>query len=156
MGGPALAGPLRVYTGAQETPMKPAGTVSQDVNLIRRAFELFDEGGMAAAAELFDPEIEWRTTGLISQGATYHGVHDVLAYGRKFDSAFEGLHFKPLEFIERGDAVIVPTKLSARGAHGGGKVEVVLTYACWVRDGRIRRVRSFRSREAALREINAP
>ena len=136
--------------------MNQAGTVSEEVALIRRAFERFDEGGMAAAAELFDPDIEWRTTGLISQGATYRGIDDVLDYGRKFDAAFEGLHFKPLSFIERGNAVIVPTKLSARGAHGGGKVEVILTYACWVRDGKICRVRSFRSREAALREISGP
>jgi ketosteroid isomerase-like protein len=136
--------------------MNQAGTVSEDVSLIRKAFALFDQGGMAAAAELLAPDIEWRTTGLISQGATYHGIQDVLAYGRKFDGAFEGLHFKPLDFIERGNAVIVPTKLSARGTHGGGKVEVILTYACWVRDGKICRVRSFRSREAALREISGP
>lgn len=130
--------------------------VSEDVAVIRRAFELFDQGGMAAAAELFDPGIEWRTTGLISQGATYKGMDDVLSYGRKFDAAFEGLHFRPLDFIERGAAVVVPTKLSARGTHGGGKMEVILTYACWVRDGKIVRVRSFRSREAALREVSAP
>lgn len=136
--------------------MNQAGTVSEDVALIRKAFDLFDQGGMAAAAELFAPDIEWRTTGLISRGATYRGVKDVLAYGRKFDGAFEGLHFKPLDFIERGNTVVVPTKLSARGAHGGGKVEVILTYACWVRDGKIARVRSFRSREAALREVSAP
>lgn len=130
--------------------------LSDNVALIRRAFEAFDRGGMAAAAELFSPQIEWRTTGLISQGATYRGIDDVLAYGRKFDGAFEGLHFKPLDFIERGDAVIVPTKLSARGKEGGGKMEVILTYACWVTDGKIARVRSFRSREAALREISGP
>ena len=136
--------------------MNQAETVRDDVAVIRKAFELFDQGGMAAAAELFAPDIEWRTTGLISQGATYRGLDDVLAYGRKFDGAFEGLHFKPLDFIERENVVIVPTKLSARGAHGGGKMEVILTYACWVRDGKICRVRSFRSREAALREISAP
>lgn len=136
--------------------MNQAGTVSEDVALIRKAFDLFDQGGMRAAAELFAPDIEWTTTGLISQGATYRGIEDVLAYGRKFDGAFEGLHFKPLDFIERGETVIVPTKLSARGAHGGGKVEVILTYACWVRGGRIQRVRSFRSRQAALNAISGP
>lgn len=136
--------------------MKDTVTVSEQAALIKRAFELFDQGGMSAAGELFAADIEWRTTGLISQGATYHGRDDVLAYGRKFDAAFEGLHFRPLEFIERGDCVIVPTKLSARGARGGGKVEVILTYACWVRDGRIARVHSFRSREAALRSVSAP
>ena len=135
--------------------MENVSTVSEEVALIKRAFERFDEGGMAAAAELLHPDIEWRTTGLISQGATYRGIDDVLAYGRKFDGAFEGLHFKPLDFIERGGAVIVPTKLSARGAHGGGKVEVILTYACWTRDGKVAKVRSFRSREAALREIGS-
>lgn len=135
--------------------MENVGTVSEEVALIRRAFELFDRGGMAAAADLLHPDVEWRTTGLISHGATYRGIDDVLAYGRRFDAAFEGLHFKPLDFIQRGDAVIVPTKLSARGTGGGGKVEVILTYACWVREGRIARVRSFRSREAALREFAA-
>jgi ketosteroid isomerase-like protein len=136
--------------------MNQAGTVSEAVALIKKAFELFDQGGMAAAAELLADDIEWQTTGLISQGATYRGMDDVLAYGRRFDGAFEGLHFKPLSFIERGDCVIVPTKLSARGTHGGGKMEVILTYACWVRDGKISRVRSFRSRDAALKAISGP
>lgn len=136
--------------------MEKVGTVSQDVALIRKAFELFDQGGMAAAADLFAPDIEWTTSGLISQGATYRGLEDVVAFGRRFDGAFEGLHFKPLDFIQRGDCIIVPTRLSARGAHGGGKVEVILTYACWVRDGKIARVRSFRSREAALRSVSGP
>ena len=135
--------------------MDQVETLTEEVAIIRKAFEAFDRGGMAAAAEYFDPAIEWRTTGVIDPGATYRGMDEVLAYGRRFDAAFEGLHFKPLSFIERPPAVVVPTRLSARGTHGGGKVELVLTYACWVRNGKLVRVRSFRSREAALRELEA-
>ena len=78
---------------------------------------------------------------------------DTVAEGlATYASNFQDLRFEPLEFVPCGEAVVVPTHLTGRGA-SGADMQMVLTLAFWIRDGKIARVRTYMSRDEALNEL---
>jgi ketosteroid isomerase-like protein len=121
--------------------------LDHQIALIREAAEAYNGGGVAAVEAYFDDAIELREAGMFIEAATYRGKAAVVKYFRRVDAAFEDIQLVPLEFIERPPAVVVPLRLSAHA----GKLRMIVTTAFWIHDRKIRRMQTFRSREAALR-----
>src|SRR5688572_15179195 len=95
----------------------------EDVETIRRATDAFNRGGVEAALEFFDPDIEWTTTGIFLEPGTYRGHEGVRRYMGALATELEDLHNEPEEFIDVGEQVVVPFRLSARGRQSGAPVE---------------------------------
>lgn len=121
-------------------------TFAEEIALIREVTDAFNRGGIQAAEAYFDEAIEHREPGLFVAPGTYRGKADVVKYFRQVEAAFEDIHLEPLEFIDRPPALVVPFRLAAHG----GRLKMIVTSAFWFREGRVRRIWTFRSREAAL------
>jgi ketosteroid isomerase-like protein len=123
-----------------------------ETTVIQQALEAFNSGGVEATREFADPEIQFEGAGIVIPREAMRGL-DVVAEGlADYASRFEDLRFAPLEFVSCGEAVVVPTHLTGRGP-SGADLQLVLTLAFWLRDGKITRVRTYMSREEALEEL---
>jgi uncharacterized protein len=123
----------------------------ENVEIVRRASAAFNRGGVEAALEYFDPEVEWTTTGIFLEAGTYRGHKGALEYMGALATELEDLHSEPETFIDAGDQVVVPFRLSGRGKQSGAPVVFtgILVYA--LRGGKILRIRNYTDRDEAFK-----
>lgn len=125
---------------------------SDDADLVRRAFEAWNAGGVNAVERFFDDLIEWHDVPEMPWTAVYRGRPAVAEYLREFEpSGVMALRFDLAELRPVGDEVLAVVEVRATGAGSG----VALTgqefaYLWQVRDANIVRVRVFLDRENAL------
>jgi ketosteroid isomerase-like protein len=122
----------------------------ENVETIRRATDAFNRGGVEAALEFFDPDIEWTTTGIFLEPGTYRGHEGVRRYMGALATELEDLHNEPEEFIDVGEQVVVPFRLSARGRQSGAPVEFSGALVYSLRGGKIFRIRNYTEKAEAL------
>lgn len=125
-----------------------------ETTVIQQALEAFNTGGVEATRPFADPDIQFEGAGMVIPREAMIGLDTVAEGLASYAAAFEELRFEPLEFLSCGDAVVVPTHLTGRGP-SGADLQLVLTLAFWLRDGKIARVRSFMSRDEALDELGS-
>ena len=123
----------------------------ENVELARRGFEAFARGGRDAVVELLDPEIElWLPSGLIQAGGTYRGHEAVLGWMKEWAEAWDEIEYKPEEFIEADDAVVVGVLYDGRGKASGVRTEGRFWYVFKYRNARLRRWELYPDRAHAL------
>jgi ketosteroid isomerase-like protein len=64
--------------------------------------------------------------------------------------AFEDYRIETKDFIEAGDAVVVPVRISGRGRTSGAKLETRLAHLWVLRNGRVIRGEVYRTADEAL------
>jgi ketosteroid isomerase-like protein len=108
-----------------------------NVELIRRAYDAFNEGDLDALIECYSPDAE-QVAPMV--GELHRGRDEIR---RSFASYFEVVekhHTEPIEFIEVGEHVVVPVRLHGRLRHTGITDEMIPTemvHAFAVREGQI-------------------
>jgi ketosteroid isomerase-like protein len=127
----------------------------ENVEVVRRSWEALEHGGLDAAAEFWDPGIEWRAVeGALDDIGVFSGRDTMRRYYEEWVSTFDEFRAGPEEIIfASGDLVgaVIRTAGRARGSAGWveGRYAVVYT----VRGGRIVRGREYatagQAREAA-------
>jgi uncharacterized protein len=124
----------------------------ENVELVRRAFEVWQRGDDAAALEFYaeDVEVDARH---FPEGRVYHGREGVSEFVRGYVGTFEDYRLEVEEIVDAGDDVLVLTRESGRSRGVGvpidGRFALVLTVA----DGLIVRWRGFVDRDEALRSV---
>jgi ketosteroid isomerase-like protein len=128
-------------------------TASSDV--VRRYFRTFESGGVDAAAEFWDPEIEWRAMEGAADDAGVIRGHDALRrYYQDWIDTLAELRAEVEEILfESGERVAVGVRNSGRGRVSGAAAEGRYYVACVVRDGRIVAGREYATREQALEGV---
>jgi ketosteroid isomerase-like protein len=121
-----------------------------------RVFELFTEADLDwdVLSELVDPEIVWEVRSDFPDAGVYRGYDGLRQLSDAFDDVVEATWYRPLEFIEADDAVVVPLRWGGRGK--GSQTPFAEREETWVftlRDGRIRRVREYATKRAALEAV---
>ena len=130
----------------------------ENVEIARQAHEAFNRPDLGvfdldAFYRLTDPDlvVDWsRSAGL--EAGIYRGEAASRGLWSTFFEAFERVVVEPLEFIERGESVVIPHHLRAWGRDGlevDARSTVVLTF----RDGRIIETRLFRQTAEALKAV---
>src|SRR5215211_7853167 len=108
-----------------------------NVEIVRRGYRAFEEGGVEAIIEFLDPAIEWHMSAAFTRTPrTYRGHADVGA--------------DPHEFIDAGDRVIVPVRLHGRLRETGEPVAYELVQLWLGRDGKAVRLNTYPNRETAV------
>jgi ketosteroid isomerase-like protein len=92
---------------------------------------------------------------MVDREAVYKGWAGMRRRDQHFRESWgesgEEYEFRPLEFIDAGDGVVlVPVTMSVVGRGSGAPLETLMAFAYEVRDGKIVRDRAFTSKEAAL------
>ncbi len=127
-----------------------------NVETVRRAYEIFARGDREAAMQLLDPGVVWYpAVDLLTRQSIYHGPEAVcdLVFD-EIPSLLEGFHTELLEVHDvADDRVLAIARLGGRVA--GNETEVRQTFGqlFHVRDGRAVRMESYPSRREALEAV---
>ena len=123
----------------------------ENLEIVRRSFEAFAREGPEAVVDFWDPDIElWMPSGLIQAGGTYRGHAEVLDWMRDWAEAWEEIDYKPEEFTEAGDSVLVSVLYDGRGKGSGVRVEGRFWYLITLRNGKTVRWELYPERTQAL------
>jgi ketosteroid isomerase-like protein len=123
----------------------------ENVEIVRRAFEAFAREGPAAVVDFWDPEIElWLPSGMVQAGGTYRGHAAVLEWMKEWAEAWDEIDYKPEEFTEAGDSVLVSVLYDGRGKGSGVRVEGRFWYLITLRNGKTVRWELYPEKTQAL------
>jgi ketosteroid isomerase-like protein len=128
-----------------------------NLDLVRRGFEILDQGGVEALLSFIHPEFEVTTpAGLAAEPDTYRGPEGVRRYFESFYEAMDRVEFAPQRFLAVGELTVVELILRARGRTTGIETEQHISQIWELRDGQAIRVRVFAAFEEAIAAAQAP
>jgi ketosteroid isomerase-like protein len=124
-----------------------------NVELARRAFEAIATGGLPAALDFLDPEIEFEPPhDALEQRGTFKGHAAVRDRWDLLLEPFDDVRMEIEELIEADDeTVVVVFRIRARGKASGAPVEMRLAHVIAVRDGKVVRMKAYLDPEEARR-----
>jgi ketosteroid isomerase-like protein len=106
---------------------------SENVELIKRAFDAFRRGELTELVEIVDPEIEWHEPA----GAVRRGHAELLASWQAYDGKWKRFEVEPRRLLDAGDHVVVTGLFHARARDTGTEVEIPFAHVYRLRDGRV-------------------
>ena len=124
----------------------------ENVEVVREAFEAYQEGNPEKTAQLIDSEVEFRgTVGGLEEGRVAHGLTQIEQTFEADDlEAWEERRLEAEEFIDAGDDVVVLLHEYRRGRGSGVELELDTAVVVAVSGGRVVRLQGFMDRQAAL------
>jgi len=123
----------------------------ENVEVVRAWFEAWGRGGLDAAAEFWDTQIDWRAAeGAPDDAGPISGVDAMRAYAQDWLDDFDELSFEPEELIDAGEQVVAVQRISARAKASGIETELRYAVVYTIRDGKIVRGREYWERAQAL------
>jgi ketosteroid isomerase-like protein len=131
----------------------------ENVEIVRKAHEAFYGPDLDAFdLEVFyryaspDLVVDWsRSHGL--EAGIYCGEAETRRFWATFAEAFDKVVAEPLEFIDRGESIVVPHHLRASG-RSGIQVEAYSALIFTIRDGLIVELRLYRETNEALEALD--
>jgi ketosteroid isomerase-like protein len=125
-----------------------------NVEIVRRGYRAFEEGGVEAILEFIDPAIEWHMSAAFTDEPRVFRGHDgVREVFRFFSERIDDLGADPHEFIDAGDRVIVPVRMHGRLRETGEPVAYELVQVWLGRNGKAIRLVTYPDRETAGAEL---
>lgn len=125
------------------------------VDLTRRGFRAYNESGPAAFIDLLErekmihPEFMFHVQEDLPNGGDWPGVEGYTEMTRTWLEVWDDFEIEPHEYIEMGDALLVPITQRAV-AHGSGiEVTAEFFYVLLFTDGKLEQVRLYSDRELA-------
>lgn len=124
-------------------PDSPAG-------IAYRLYDALNAGDMEAFFGMLAPDVVLREGFLAPDEAEYHGHEGVRRWLERSTEAMEGYRFEPRHAIVVGDVVVVPVRMTARGAESGAEVSADLVHVGSAVDGQITRLSAHPDLQSAL------
>src|SRR6267142_694286 len=123
----------------------------ENVEVVRRSIDAFSRRDLDLAGQDWDAEavVDWSRSEGVDAGV-YRGREAIRAFWGTWLQMFDQFDFKPEEFIERGEYVVVPNLTRLRG-RDGVEVEAHSVVVVTVREGRIVEWRLYQERAEALK-----
>jgi ketosteroid isomerase-like protein len=125
----------------------------ENVEVVRRAIEVFNRDGPEAVTAFFDPEIEWHDLPEQPDARVHHGHEGFLAAYEQFAGGFEDYQVLLEEIIDHGSQVITYTRTVGRGRGSGATFEQRQAGVFTLRNGSIARAKWFGTRGEALKAV---
>jgi ketosteroid isomerase-like protein len=128
----------------------------ENVEVVRNAIAAFNRGELdilAAAAEWYDPEVEFREDPTLPEPGVYRGAGAIEAYFRQFLDAFEDYRFDVEEVLDAGDHVVVFNRPWGRGLGSGAEVDMRNAWVFTFRGKKIVRITPYWERSKALEAV---
>jgi ketosteroid isomerase-like protein len=126
----------------------------ENVELIRNGYERYAAGDIEGVAELVADDAELAGAGGLgiadTAAETRYGPEGFVRAAEEALEAFDEYRVEAEEFIDAGNAVVVPVLISGRGRASGAKLEVRLAHLWVLRDGKVIRGTVHRTTEEAL------
>jgi ketosteroid isomerase-like protein len=128
--------------------------VSQEnVEVVRRATEAHRRHDNEAVFSLYDPEVEMEMRDLDGSIQIYRGLDGVRTFYRDFLEALTEWTTTVDEWIDGGNEVIAVLRITGQGRKSGTPFERREAHVLPVRDGKLSRLRVYRTRDEALQAV---
>ena len=126
-----------------------------NVEVVRRHFEAFQDGGLDGVATYWDPDIEWRAVeGAADDVGVMRGESKLRRYYQDWIDAMDGLRADVEEVLfDDDERVAAVVRNSGRGRASGVLTKGRYYVACTVRHGRIVSGREYETRAEALEAV---
>jgi ketosteroid isomerase-like protein len=126
----------------------------ENVEIVRAAFEAFEDGDMEAVLRLADENIEiTQPAELLGASPTQSGHAGVLEAFAVWPELWDDYHIEIVRLADVGDHVIAATVTRGRGKDSGVPVEMPFTFVFSVRAGKIAEWRLFVREDQALKAV---
>jgi ketosteroid isomerase-like protein len=125
----------------------------ENVEVARRLNAAVNGGDAASLAELLDDDVAWwdREDDL---DATVHRGRDGFSKAlTELADDIADLHVEATEYIDAGDHVVAPVRVTGRGQISGASFEEDEVHVLKLRDGKVIEMREYRSRSEALKAV---
>jgi ketosteroid isomerase-like protein len=114
------------------------------VDLVRRGLDAFNRKDAVALVETLDPDAELVPMRSVLEGGAYQGHQGLRRFMEEMDDDWESFQLAGEEFRAVGqDRVLVLGRVVARGRASGVDVDSPAAWLCYVRAGRVARVRFY-------------
>jgi len=131
----------------------------ENVDLVRRMFELYSAGDVDEWVTCWDEDGEWVTSALQpleGDTRTYRGQEGLRRFQEDVLEALADMTVRGDEFREAGDRVLVLGEVGGRGATSGATFEQPMAWLFEVRGGKLVRGRDYLDQAHALEEAERP
>jgi ketosteroid isomerase-like protein len=131
--------------------------MSRSAEILRSAYEAFNNGDMEAILRFVHPEFEVAVPPELSaEPDTYRGHAGVRRYFETFADAMDDVCFEPQRFWETPDCVVADVRMSAKGRLTAIRVEQRFAQVWLLRDEKAFRATTYVSLPDALRAAGLP
>jgi ketosteroid isomerase-like protein len=129
----------------------------QNIETLRRGYELFGRGDIEGLLGLFDPNIEWVSPGPAELPTSGHrrGHQQVREFFNAVNETFDIQKFEPTEFIAQGDRVVVLGQETASIRATGKTITETWAHAFRLRDGKVVSFTEYLDTSATVAELRA-
>jgi ketosteroid isomerase-like protein len=123
---------------------------------IRGAYEAWSRRDLAGVLELVHPAAEVRPIlGANFETDVYRGHDGIRRWMEDLLGEWDDFEVRVTDFVQRGDHVLCPFQIRARGRASGAVIEGEMFHVIEMRDGLIVRLDAFRERSAAVDALDA-
>jgi ketosteroid isomerase-like protein len=123
----------------------------ENVEVVRRAYALWNSGDWERFLELFHPELVFTASGTFPGfDPVYRGREGMVRFSDTMLEVWESFEIEPTQILDRGDYVIADLRFRATGRASGVEVTVGFHHVCHFRDGLLDRLVSHPDRAEAL------
>jgi ketosteroid isomerase-like protein len=130
----------------------------ENVEIVRRMYELWSSGDWEGMAELVDPDVEQHgTVGGLEEGNISRGVDQIRQrFEAENTEVWEEHRIEPVRFIDAGERVVVIQHEYQRGKGSGVEIEIETASVFDVRGDRIVRIQPYMNSAEALEAVGLP
>jgi ketosteroid isomerase-like protein len=115
----------------------------ENVEIVRRATEGFNDSGVESLLSYCDPSITWHTTGEFPDSGVYEGRESVRRGYEEMEADLDRVRYEIEEVRGAGDWVVVTGRMTGLGRIAGVPFERPLAFATRLHKGRYVEVRQF-------------
>ena len=106
----------------------------QNERILRRGFELWNQGDYESLKEIFHPDLEIDATNRVLNPARYRGLEGFEQLTKETFDVWEEWSIEPMTFQWNGNRVLVETRVNARGKGSGIRLAETY-YSVWTIEG---------------------
>jgi ketosteroid isomerase-like protein len=128
----------------------------ENVELVRRCFDLFGGGEIEAVLQHVDPAVETIEPPEIPGSATYRGHSGLAVAYRHWATQWDDFRVELEELIDAGSDVVAVTRHHGTGRASGATVGAQVAYVFTVHAGKLARMQIFNTRAEALEAAGLP
>ena len=126
----------------------------ENVELVRRLYRAYAEGGSSAALDFLHPEAEWHPPPYDPDSTPRVGREAIRRYVDQWLEAWEDFRMEAESLLDAGDRVVALIRITGRGRTSGAEFpELRAAHVITLRNSQIARVEVFDSQSEALEAV---
>jgi ketosteroid isomerase-like protein len=122
----------------------------ENIEMVRSCLVAFNAGEVDKAAAVFHVDAEWIPYLGVLAGTIHRGPEAIVKMWRDINAHLGGFQTEPREFVDCDEKVVVVVESKGTGTGSGAAVGQRWAQLWSIKDGLVRRVEPFPTREAAL------